>query len=150
MKHYSTELEGFTRFRLHGRFDCHIFEERIVVCNAYGPFNKELVEILARTEATAFSEYRQKWDLWAYIIEFHGDCLLTSDALPLYREFLKALKQQKLNPLVSAHIFGESSKDKLLGRELYNDVYRHVGLEVAAFSNFDDGLSWVRRQLRAL
>ena len=147
MEFFSTDLAEDRRFSPHGRVDCHVFADRIVACKAYGPFNKELIEVLARIEESAFKEYKLKWSVWGYIVDFQGDCMLTRDALLLYQRFLNDMQQKGLTPLASAYVFSERAECSALGRTLYEDIHRFAGLRFADFTRFNDGLIWVRQQL---
>ncbi len=147
MMYFSTECADERRFLPHGRVDGHVLKDRIVVCKAYGPFNKELIEVLACIQQQAFAEYKLKWCNWAYILEFYGDCMLTGDAGVFYQGFLRGLKENGLAPNASAFIFDVNAECCLLGKKLYQDIYHYAGLKFADFSKFDLGLAWIKQQL---
>ena len=148
MMRFSTEQAEKRRFLPHGRVDCHVVMDRIVVCKAFGPFNRELIEALAHVEENAFKEYKRQWSHWAYTLEFYGDCMLTPDAGVFYQGFLSKLKKNGLAPVASAYIFDASAECSLLGRQLYQDIYKVAGLKFADFTEFDEGLFWVKHQLK--
>ena len=148
MRAYSTDFTEDSLFRPHGRVEWHILEDRRVVYRADGPFNKELFEVLARIEESAFTEYKQRWSVWGCITELHGDCMLTRDAVLFYQSFLHKIKNKGLAPVASAYIFSKCSESGALGRTLYQDIHRFSRFNAANFDEFSAGLAWVKERLQ--
>ena len=145
---YSTDSAKTTRFKPHGRVTIDIYDEGIVLYQAIGPFNRELIEIIEKIELEAILEYKEKFTHWCELIVFQKSCFMMPDALAEFERYLCQLKQRDLVPCGSAYVFHENIEAANLMKKSYRNAYQNAGIAYEDFSTFDEALLWAREQLK--
>ncbi|REL26802.1 hypothetical protein DXX93_09595 [Thalassotalea euphylliae] len=146
-KPYSTDSIVDLHFRQHGIVDLEIPAERIVVYHARGPFNKELAQALAQVERQVCPTFKSKWGYWADLCIFSQSCLVLEEAIESYQDDLKSFKDEGISPIASAFIYPPDVEGRGVAENIYQRLYQFADISYAGFSDFNEGLAWVKDEL---
>ncbi|WP_372863358.1 hypothetical protein [Spongiibacter sp.] len=143
MDEYSTDDADIGKFRPHGRISFS-FEGNLVVYQAEGPFNVELLEAFAQVEPEIIQRFQQRVGPWVEVIIFEKSSLAPDECIGVFGDYLKEMKANGLAPRASAMVIGKGVESSAYMNSCYEKCYREAGFEHRLFSNRDDALSWVK------
>jgi len=121
---------------------------KVLICNAYGPFNDELIEALAVTEFGMIADMSAHGK-WGDIIEFHDSAHASPFVLESFQYFLQILAKQNLVSSATAIIAAPNLDDMEEMKPRLIAAYLSNGLTVQVFEEFDEAMDWVAQQLDA-
>ena len=132
-------------FRPHGRV-AFAREGQVLVCEAIGPFNKELVEAVVGVTANLIAEMTQHGK-WGAIIEIRKSALASSEVLAAYTAYLQQLVAAGVASCITAMVIAHDVEGCLLMQQHFVKAYADAGLLLAVFENVGDAKTWVASQL---
>ncbi len=144
-KSASTDDYDPVKFRPHGRVT-FIKDGDLLICEATGPFNKELLLAIAATERDMILQM-QVHPRWADIVIIKENAMASTEALEEFTGYLISLGRQNLNATVTAMVIDETvtGADVMTSRLI--DAYIDAGVNLTVFKTLNDAKVFVKLHL---
>lgn len=141
----STDEFNHQQFRPHGRAD-FVIEGRTLVCEAFGPFNKELIEAVIgiKTELIADMVRRGKWGA---VIVIRNSALASSEVIDTFSANLRQLAAAGVAASAAAMVIARNVEGGALMQQHFVKAYTDAGLTLTVFEQLDEAKNWVAEQL---
>jgi hypothetical protein len=141
-KTQSTDDVNPGKFRPHGRI--HFTKEHnVLICEATGPFNRELIGALAELEHSMIGEMLA-YEHWADIVVIKENAMASPEDLIAFTEYLTSMGRNNMNSLVTAMVIG----DEVIGADIMThqivDAYMDAGINLNIFKRLHDAKVFVR------
>jgi hypothetical protein len=133
------------KFRPHGRVT-FTQDGNLLICEAQGPFNKELLEAIADIELSLVYEM-QKCGQWADIIVIKENAMASSECLEAFTEYLSTLGRANLHSLVTAMVIGDDVISADVMTNQFINAYTDAGLNLTVFKTLNDAKVFVKLHL---
>ncbi len=141
----STDEVDPQKFRPHGRAT-FTTDGNLLICEAQGPFNKELIAAIADIELGLVYEM-QKCGQWADIIVIKENATASPDCLDAFTEYLTTLGRSNLHSLVTAMVIGDDVFGADVMTSQFIDAYADAGLNLTVFKTLNDAKVFVKLHL---
>lgn len=144
-KSASTDNYDPVKFRPHGRVT-FIKDGDLLICEATGPFNKELLLAIADTERDMILQM-QVYPRWADIVIIKENAMASTEALEEFTGYLTSLGRQNLNATVTAMVIDDTvtGADVMTARLI--DAYIDAGVNLTVFKTLNDAKVFVKLHL---
>ncbi len=133
------------KFRPHGRVT-FTKDDNLLICEAHGPFDKELIAAIADIELSLVYEM-QKCGQWADIIVIKENATTSSECLAAFTDYLSQLGRANLHSLVTAMVID----DNVIGADVmtpqFIDAYADAGLNLTVFKELNHAKVFVKLHL---
>lgn len=133
------------RFRAHGRVDFRI-EGRLLLTEAVGPFNAELVLAVQALVREVNSEMAAG-PPWGQLVRFHESALASPETLEQFTLLLCALRRENLAPQVTAHVLPPEVEGATLMVRPFQQCFEQAGLRYAHFATGGEARAWLLAEL---
>lgn len=133
-----------SRFRPHGRVRLRT-EGRLLMADADGPFNLELLQLLRDTTPAVVRELIPL-GRWGNFCEYHGSAMATPEALHLLDAMLQA-SHHDTRPVCTAYVIAPGVEGAGIMDAIYERAYVAAGLRFRVFSDTAKALAWLREEL---
>ena len=144
-KTLSTDDYDPKRFRPHGRVN-FTREGNLIICEAIGPFNKELIEAVAGIESSLVREMQQL-PHWGDIVVIKNSALSSPETLDAFTAYLTELGRNNMNSLVTAMVIGEEvERGCFVANHLIN-AYAEAGINLQVFKTLHEAKVFVKLHL---
>jgi hypothetical protein len=144
-KSTSTDDYDPTKFRPHGRVTFST-DHNILMCEAVGPFNKELIEAIANAEK-GMVEQMLAFDKWADIVIIKKNAMASPDDLAAFTAYLTMLGRNNLNSFVTAMVIDDDVEGAEVMTHQIIDAYMEAGINLTVFKHLNDAKVFVRLHL---
>jgi hypothetical protein len=144
-KTVSTDDFDPQRFRPHGRVN-FTREGDLVICEAVGPFNKELIEALASTELDLIQDMK-KLPHWGDIVVIKNSALASPEALQAFTEYLTELGRNNMNSLVTAMVIDDDVEGGAFMATHLVNAYAEAGINLQIFKKLNEAKIFVKLHL---
>lgn len=144
-KHRSTDDFDPPTYRPHGRVTFTIYDN-VLVCEAIGPFNKELITAIESVEIGLLEESKPK-EKWGEIIIINGSALGSAETLVAFTNYLKKLVAHKLMADVSALVLDDQVEGAGVMTPHLIKAYADAGIELTVFDTLNEARVWVKLHL---
>ncbi|MFO1253412.1 MAG: hypothetical protein U1E77_20280 [Inhella sp.] len=141
----STDETPHPRFRAHGRVDFRI-DGRLLLTEAVGPFNTELVQAVQALVREVFGEMAAG-PPWGQLVHFHESALASPDTLEQLTLLLCALRTEGLAPFVTAYVLPVDVEGATLMVRPFQQCFEQAGLRFAHFAHAGEAQTWLLAQL---
>jgi len=142
----STDEYDPIKFRPHGRVNFKR-DEQILVCDAIGPFNMELIDAIAHVEISLLRELIND-GRWAGVVIINESALASQETLHSFGEYIRYFVDNNLGPCATALVIDDN---KVIGAKLMAPLiqqkYIDAGIKIEVFGNFNDAKTWALTQL---
>lgn len=129
-------------FQTHGQYSIKI-EDNIIIVDAEGPFNDELINAYQADYRSAMSQVCEKYKTWSQIIYLYHDSLLTPEAEEELTKLNVAKNAQGLTH--GAVIFVDTEGSNLLATQ-FQRIYDKAGITVVFTTDLGDAKMWLKNQ----
>lgn len=147
MKEHSTDEAPPGGFPAHGRTTFRQ-EGCLLISEAEGPFNLELVQALRRPVVEAAAPLAAQGDAWGHLSRFRRSALASPDALAALAGFLGWLKEQGMAPTFTAYVLGDEVEGARLMDLPLRRCFEAAGLHMATFADEDSARAWLLQALQ--
>jgi hypothetical protein len=141
----STDEFDPTLFRPHGRVNFTI-DGNLLLCEAVGPFNKELVLAIAEVEIGLIQKLAAQ-GRWADIVIVKENVLSSTDTLEAYTGYLNSLGASAMHSNATAMVIGDDVEGAVFMVPLIIKAYADAGIKLNVFKTIDEAKVWVRKYL---
>jgi len=141
----TTDEFNHQQFRPHGRAE-FARDGQVLVCEAIGPFNKELVDAVVGVKAGIISDLIRRGK-WGVVIAIRKSALASSEVLAAFTAHLRQLVDAGVASSAAAMVISRDVEGWSLMPQLFVKVYADAGLNLAVFENVGDAKAWVASQL---
>ena len=141
----TTDDYSFHRFRPHGRVE-YTALGNVMICEATGPFNKELVGAVSAVQADLIDGIIQQGK-WGDVVIFKDNAMASPEAIASYTEYLQALVAAGVMSSATALVMTPDVEGAEFMLPLYRKCYEVVGLTVGLFDNTEAALAWVKSRI---
>ena len=132
-------------FRPHGRVTFTV-DGDVLICDALGPFNKELIDAIEAIEIKLIEELQINGK-WGEIIIISGSALASADALAAFAAYLKTLVSNKLISSVSTLVINDSVEGAAIMTPHLVQAYSDAGSKLTVFETVNEAKVWVKLHL---
>lgn len=133
------------RFRAHGRVDFRV-DGRLLLTEAIGPFNAELVQAVQNLVREVFGEMAAG-PPWGQLVRFHESALASPETLEQFTLMLCALRAQGLTPHATAYVLPPDVEGATLMARPFQQCFEQAGLRFAHFAADGEARAWLQAQL---
>jgi len=144
-KSASTDDLDPAKFRPHGRVN-FIKDGDLLICEAMGPFNKELLLAIAEAEREMIQQM-QVHERWADIVVIKHNAMASPEALEEFTGYLCSLGRQNLNATVTAMVIDDSVEGAAIMTSRLIDAYMDAGVNLTVFKSLNDAKVFVKLHL---
>ena len=144
-KSISTDDYDPAKFRPHGRVS-FTKDGDVLICEAIGPFNEELMGAIAEAEAGMLAQMQQ-YERWADIVIIKENATASPEALALFSAYLTSLGKQNLNSTVTALVIDDSVEGAELMTSRLIDAFMDAGVNVTPFKTLHNAKVFVKLHL---
>lgn len=139
---YSPEL-----FRPHGRVEFSVLEDNILVCEAIGPFNLELISAVVFVQSPLIDDLL-KQDQWGDIVVFKESAMASPQVISSFAEYLRSLSTSMRMPAATALVIPSELEGSTIMIQQYQKCYDDAGLHAVVFDDFNEALAWIRIRIK--
>ncbi len=115
---------------------------RCLYCEATGPFNAELVQVMARDMLGLFAQMAEGGP-WVHLARFHVSALASPETLAQFSAFLADLNARGQVPEASAYVLPSEVEGAYLMARHFQRCFEAAGLVFAAFETDDAARQWL-------
>ena len=144
-KHSTTDDFDPLTYRPHGRVTFSI-DDDVLICEAVGPFNKELITAIESVEIELIHELKSHGK-WGEIIIIGGSALGSAETLQAFTAYLKSLVQQQFIASVSTLVMDAQVEGAGVMTPHLIKAYQDAGLNLTVFNNVNEARVWVKLHL---
>ena len=144
-KSFSTDDYDPARFRPHGRIS-FTKDNDILICEATGPFNEELLRAIAAAESGMLPQMQQ-YQHWADIVVIKKSALASKETLAQFTAYLTSLGRQNLNATVTALVIEADVEGAAVMTSQIVDAYMDAGINLTVFNNLHNAKVFVKLHL---
>jgi len=141
----STDDLNPQKFRPHGRVT-FIKDDNVLICEAHGPFDRELITAIAELELSMVYEM-QKCGQWADIIVIKENATTSAECLAAFTDYLSQLGRANMHSLVTAMVID----DNVIGADVmtpqFINTYAEAGLNLNVFKELNHAKVFVKLHL---
>lgn len=141
----STDEIESAKFRPHGRVTFSR-EGNILIRDAIGPFNKELIDAAAVVEAEILPEF-VAMGRWGEVVVFHESVLASLDVLEAFSERLASLASQAYTANASALVVARDVEGAEFMVPRLKQAYIDNNWPMTVFESLPEAMKWVRVQI---
>lgn len=134
------------RFPAHGRAAFSV-EDRLLVTEAEGPFNVELVRALRTPATEASAPLRAQGQVWGQLSRFRRSALASPDTLAAFAALLIDMRDEGVAPAFTAYVLGPDVEGASLMAAPLRRCFEAAGLGFAHFEREEEARAWLRAQL---
>jgi hypothetical protein len=142
----STDEEPRGRFPAHGRAAFSV-EGRLLITEAEGPFNAELVLALRAPVTEASAPLRAQGRAWGQLSHFRRSALASPDTLVAFTALLTEMREAGAAPAFTAYVLGEEVEGATLMATPFRRCFQAAGLGFAHFGHEAEARAWLLAQL---
>ena len=136
----STRSIVANRFAPHGHID--IWREGdLLIYDATGPFNLELVNALAIAQQQGLQDFNTTRP-WASIGSLKKSALMSLDALARYGDIMRAPKPAGWTPVATAFVIGPEVEGGNIMAPLFAKIYADIGRPMQVFQDLNEAIHW--------
>jgi len=121
-------------------------EGQILICDAVGPFDKDLVQAIAGVEINLFKEIIADGE-WADLTIIRKSALASSEAIQTFKAYLKILTENGINSCASALVIEDMVDGAKFMVPLIVKVFEETGTNLKVFNDLEKAKDWIRQQL---
>ena len=143
--HSSTDDFDPLTYRPHGRVTFTV-EGDVLICDAVGPFNKELIAAIETVEMGPLLELKSRGK-WGEIIIISGSALGSTDTLVAFTAYLKKLVAEQFMADVTALVMDNQVEGGTLMTPHLIKAYKDAGIELTIFDTVNEARVWVKLHL---
>ncbi len=136
----STRSIVTNRFAPHGHIDIWL-EGDLLIYDATGPFNLELVNVLAVAQQKVLQEMNTTRP-WASIGSLKKSALMSLDALARYGDIMRAPKPAGWTPVATAFVIGPEVEGGNIMSPHFSKIYADIGRPMQVFQNLNEAMHW--------
>lgn len=134
-------------FRPHGRVEFSVLEDNILVCEAVGPFNLELITAVVFVQSPLIDDLI-KQEKWGDIVVFKESALASPQVLSSFTEYLRSLSTSMRMPTATALVIPAEVEGSTIMTQQYQICYDDAGLNAVVFDDFDKALAWISTRVK--
>lgn len=134
------EVQG-PRFPAHGVVR-YWRQGRCLGCDAVGPFNEELVQILAHDMIELFAQMAQG-GAWVHLARFRGSALASPATLAQLSLFLAGLKAKGHGPEAATYVLASDVEGAQIMRSPIQRCFEAAGIPFAVFESEAGARAWL-------
>ncbi|GAA4499769.1 hypothetical protein [Pseudaeromonas paramecii] len=138
----TTDSYSPIHFRPHGRVEFSVLRENVLVCEAIGPFNLELINAVVAVEGPLIDAL-VKQAKWGDIVIFKESAMTSPEVLASFTEYLRSLSASMRMPTATALVISSEVEGSKIMTQHYLKCYEEAGLNAAVFGDFDQALAWI-------
>lgn len=142
----STDEQPAGRFPAHGRAAFSV-DGRLLITEAEGPFNAELVAALRQPVLLAAEPLRAQGRPWGQLSRFRRSALASPEALAAFTQLLTEMHAEGVAPLFTAYVLGDEVEGATLMGPLFRRCFESAGLGFAHFAHEDEARAWLQDRL---
>ncbi len=145
LAHATTDEFKSKHFPPHGRVE---FTARgnILICEATGPFNLELIDAIAAVQASVIERLIAQGS-WGDIIVLKGNAMANPETIAAFTKYLKALVQQGVISSVTAMVVAPDVEGGRLMATVIAKCYAEIGRKLTLFDRIDAATDWMASEL---
>ena len=143
--HITTDDFDPQTFRPHGRVTFSV-DGNVLMCDAVGPFNKELIEAIEGVELKLIDEMKQN-EKWGDIVTISGSALGSSETLQAFTDYLKMLVAGNFISNVTAMVIDKNVEGAGVMTPYLIKAYADAGLKLTVFETLNEAKVWVKLHL---
>jgi hypothetical protein len=132
-------------FRPHGRIESRV-HGNLVVHEAIGPFNQEIIEAMAVVLRESLQTLKQQ-GRWGQVIVFRQSALTSPETLSALNAYTTQRSKDGLAPVATAYVMDASVEGCHLMEAPFRNVYSESTVQFDIFSTEADAITWVKAQL---
>jgi len=132
-------------YRPHGRVSFSI-DGNMLLCDAVGPFNKELITAIESVEMDLLLDLKSKGK-WGEVIIITGSALGSAETLQAFTDYLKKLVAHQFIADVSALVMDAQVEGASLMTPHLIKAYEDAGIELTVFDTLNEARVWVKLHL---
>ncbi|MBN8506060.1 MAG: hypothetical protein J0L58_16465 [Burkholderiales bacterium] len=133
-------------FPAHGRATFTL-DGRILVTDAEGPFNAELVAALRQPVLLASEPLRGQGRPWGQLSRFRRSAMASPEALAAFTRLLTEMRAEGTAPPFTAYVMTDEVEGARLMLPLLRRCFEAAGLGFAHFAQEDEARAWLLAQL---
>ena len=131
-----------SQFNAHGLVN--IWQDGAIIhYDATGPFNAELVDLLAIAQRD-FLEVAKPSGLWASIGTMHGSAMTSPEGIARYAAILSVPKPASMTPAATAFVMGPEVEGYRIMSQHYTGIFEAMGRPFQIFDTLEEAKAWVR------
>ncbi|WP_448211032.1 hypothetical protein [Colwellia sp. MEBiC06753] len=142
MKAKCTDSVKASGYQAHGRVRYKVIDDNIILYQATGPFNLEL--LMAFQQVQPNLEMHKQHNKWAEIVIFQESCLAPNDFIEQFALFLQELKSNSLNAAATAYILPDDIEGAFIMKDKFKASYENAGINFAVFEDNKTATDWVK------
>lgn len=142
---FDTVTQQATPFPPHGRVRLRV-EGRLLVADADGPFNVELLQII-REAGAEIARQLPPLEHWGNFCEYHGSAMATPEALQVFEGLLRASGSHGGGPSCTAYVIAAEVEGAGLMEAIYERAFAAAGLRFRAFADAPSAKAWLLAEL---
>ncbi len=135
-------------FRPHGRVEFSVLEENILLCEAIGPFNLELISAVVTIESPLIDGL-VKHGKWGDIVVFKESAMASAEVVSSFTEYLRSLSTSMRMPTATALVISSETEGSKIMTQYYQKCYADAGLHAIVFEALDEAIVWVKTQIES-
>lgn len=143
-KRISTAALPSRTFRPHGRVDFEL-QPPLLLTLAIGPFNQELVQVLAELTPKVFREM-SAYGPWLHLVRMDESALAAPEVLQSFGQLVLELAQQGIAPRATASVLDPDLEGAQLMAPLFVQSFARAGLRFAHFPTEAEARAWLQAQ----
>lgn len=132
-------------FRPHGRVEFSVLEN-ILICEAIGPFNSELVSAVATVQIPLIDDLARQ-GIWGDIVIFKKNAMASPEAVSSFSEYLHELSSSGRVPTATALVLPAETEGSTIMRARYLKCYEGARVNLATFERYNEALEWVKNNI---
>jgi len=144
-KSISTDDYDPNLFKQHGRVT-YTREKQILICDAEGPFNKELVDAIVNVSLDLIEAINDDGK-WADITIIRKSALASPESFLAFHDFFKLLQNKGIRSSISALVIDEKVEGFHIMIPYFVKAYAEMGINLGVFKKFNIAKVWVESQL---
>ncbi|MCO4205074.1 hypothetical protein [Aeromonas taiwanensis] len=144
-KRVTTDDHQPKRFRPHGLVE-YVVLDNILVCEAIGPFNLELIGSAVSVESPLIDTL-VKQGKWGDVVVFKQSAMASLEVLSSLTGYLRSLSTSMKMPSATALVISPKIEGSRIMTPHYRKCYADAGVEVAVFDDVDAALVWMQNRL---
>ncbi len=130
-----------SQFNAHGLVN--IWQDgAIVYYEATGPFNAELVDLLAIAQRDFLAAAKPS-GLWASICTMHSSAMTSPEGIARYAAILSVPKPASLTPVATAFVMGPEVEGYRIMSQHYRNIFDNMGRPFQIFDTLEEAKAWV-------
>lgn len=134
-----TAIEGKMLFKEHGVFEVSV-EGKLLLVNAKGPFNEQLVNLYQQALETCIATLQQ-YNNWSQIIVMHHLSLFTPEA---EHALINSLIDRKLKGLSFSAVVLVNAEGQSLIEQQMARIYQCAGITFKFFDSVETAKLWIK------